>query len=93
MPKPRRRKTFPPDEVAKVREWLTEHDEESPELLAAIDTGLRSFEEKGRTGYNPRRTRNEGSAMGWQVALTEQAEINLGAVVSGGRRRARSNFA
>lgn len=39
--------TLPPDEVAKVREWLTEHDEESPELLAAIDAGLRSFEEKG----------------------------------------------
>jgi hypothetical protein len=39
--------TLPPDEVAKVRDWLTEHDEESPELLAAIDTGLRSFEEKG----------------------------------------------
>lgn len=39
--------TLPPDEVAKVRDWLTEHDEESPELLAAIDMGLRSFEEKG----------------------------------------------
>ena len=39
--------TLPPDEVAKVREWLIEHDEESPELLAAIDTGLRSLEAKG----------------------------------------------
>lgn len=39
--------TLPPQEVAKVRDWLTEHDEESPELLAAIDAGLRSLEEKG----------------------------------------------
>ena len=39
--------TLPPTEVAKVREWLSQHDEESPELLAAIDAGLRSFEEKG----------------------------------------------
>lgn len=38
---------LPPQEVAKVREWLIEHDEESPELLAAIDQGLRSLEEKG----------------------------------------------
>ena len=39
--------TLPPAEVAKVRDWLSEHDEESPELLAAIDTGLRSLAEKG----------------------------------------------
>jgi hypothetical protein len=39
--------TLPPQEVAKVRQWLIEHDEESPELLAAIDQGLRSLEEKG----------------------------------------------
>jgi len=39
--------TLPPTEVAKVRDWLTEQDEESPELLAAIDEGLRSLEEKG----------------------------------------------
>lgn len=39
--------TLPPDEVAKVRDWLIEHDEESPELLAAIDAGLRSLEKKG----------------------------------------------
>lgn len=39
--------TLPPDEVAKVRDWLSEHVEESPELLAAIDQGLRSLEEKG----------------------------------------------
>ena len=38
---------LPPDEVAKVRGWLNEHDEESPALLAAIDEGLRSIEEKG----------------------------------------------
>jgi hypothetical protein len=40
-------KTLPPEEVAKVRDWLTEHDEESPELLAAIDAGLRSLEAHG----------------------------------------------
>ena len=39
--------TLPPVEVAKVRDWLTEHDEESPELLAAIDAGMRSLETKG----------------------------------------------
>ena len=39
--------TLPPGEVAKVREWLSEHDDESPELLAAIDAGLRSLETKG----------------------------------------------
>ncbi len=39
--------TLPPAEVAKVRDWLTENDEESPELLAAIDMGLRSLDEKG----------------------------------------------
>ncbi len=38
---------LPPQEVAKVREWLIEHDDESPELLAAIDAGLRSLDEKG----------------------------------------------
>jgi hypothetical protein len=36
-----------PQEVAKVREWLTEHDEESPALLAAIDQGLHSLEQRG----------------------------------------------
>jgi len=39
--------TLPPTEVAKVRDWLTEHDEESPELLEAIDAGMRSLEAKG----------------------------------------------
>jgi hypothetical protein len=39
--------TLPPEEVAKVRDWLTEQDEESPELLAAIDVGLRSLETHG----------------------------------------------
>jgi hypothetical protein len=40
-------KTLPPEEVKKVRDWLMEHDEESPALLAAIDEGLRSLEKKG----------------------------------------------
>jgi peptidoglycan/xylan/chitin deacetylase (PgdA/CDA1 family) len=39
--------SLPPQEVAKVRNWLIEHDEESPGLLAAIDQGMRSLEEKG----------------------------------------------
>lgn len=39
--------TLPPQEVAKVRDWLIEQDEESPELLMAIDQGVRSLEEKG----------------------------------------------
>lgn len=38
--------TLPPQEVAKVRDWLIEQDEESPELLMAIDQGVRSLEEK-----------------------------------------------
>ena len=40
-------RALPPEEMAKVRDWLIEHDEESPELLAAIDQGLRSLHEKG----------------------------------------------
>jgi len=39
---------LPPEEVAKVRDWLTEHEDESPELLAAIDAGLRSLEKGAR---------------------------------------------
>jgi hypothetical protein len=39
--------TLPREEVAKVRDWLSEHGEESPELLAAADQGLRSLAEKG----------------------------------------------
>jgi hypothetical protein len=38
---------LPPEEVGGVRGWLSEHDEESPALLAAIDEGLRSLAEKG----------------------------------------------
>ncbi len=38
---------LPPSEVAKVRDWFAAHDEESPELLAAIDAGVRSLESKG----------------------------------------------
>jgi hypothetical protein len=36
-----------PDEVAKVRDWLSEREDDSPELLAAVDEGLRSLAEKG----------------------------------------------
>ncbi|MBE7536999.1 MAG: hypothetical protein HS122_01130 [Opitutaceae bacterium] len=38
---------LPPQELSKVRDWLAEQDEESPELLAAIDQGLHSLESKG----------------------------------------------
>ena len=37
-------KALPPDEQAKVRDWLAEHEDESAELLAAIDVGLSSLE-------------------------------------------------
>lgn len=40
-------KNLPPQEVAKVRHWLTEHEEEPLELLAAIDQGMRSLETNG----------------------------------------------
>jgi len=40
-------RTLPPQEVAKVREWLNEHEEESPELLADIDAGVHSLEKNG----------------------------------------------
>jgi hypothetical protein len=40
-------RTLPPQELAKVRDWLSEHDAESPEMLAAIDAGLRSLEKAG----------------------------------------------
>ena len=39
--------TLPPEEVAKVRDWLSEHDDESPELLAAVDEGMRSLAKNG----------------------------------------------
>lgn len=39
--------SLPPAEVAKVRAWLSEHEDESPELLLAIDAGLQSLSEKG----------------------------------------------
>ncbi len=38
---------LPPSEVAKVRDWFVAHDEETPELLAAIDVGVRSLETNG----------------------------------------------
>ena len=40
-------KTLSPQERAKVHNWLVEEDDESPELLEAIDVGLRSLEQKG----------------------------------------------
>lgn len=39
--------TLPPCEVAKVRDWLIELEEESPAFLAAIDKGLRSADANG----------------------------------------------
>jgi hypothetical protein len=39
--------TLPPQEVAKVRDWLTENSEESPALLAAVEAGLDSLKKKG----------------------------------------------
>lgn len=38
---------LPPSEVAKVRDWFAAYDEESPELLVAIDAGMRSLETNG----------------------------------------------
>lgn len=40
-------RTLAPQEVAKVRDWLSEHAAESPEMLAAIDAGMRSLEKNG----------------------------------------------
>ena len=37
-----------PAEREELRYWLDETAEESPEMLAAIDAGLRSLKEKGR---------------------------------------------
>jgi hypothetical protein len=48
-------KTLPPEEVDRVRGWLSEHDKESPALLDAIDDGLRSLTAKGARTV----TRNE----------------------------------
>jgi hypothetical protein len=36
-----------PTEREKLRHWLDETAEETPEMLAAIDKGLRSLKEKG----------------------------------------------
>jgi hypothetical protein len=54
---------LPPQEVAKVRDWLIEHDDESPELLAAIDEGLRSLEKKGARDVT--RTELENKVRQW----------------------------
>jgi len=35
------------DQIAELRNWLRLMDTETPEMLAAIDEGIRSFEEKG----------------------------------------------
>jgi hypothetical protein len=36
--------TLPPQEQAKLRHWFFEHMEETPEMLAFIDEGIRSAE-------------------------------------------------
>ena len=36
-----------PTEREELRHWLDETEEETPEMLAAIDEGLRSIKEKG----------------------------------------------
>lgn len=38
---------LPPQDREQLRHWLDETDEETPEMLAAIDEGLRSLQEKG----------------------------------------------
>jgi hypothetical protein len=38
---------LPPQEREALRHWLDETEEETPEMLAAIDEGLRSLKEKG----------------------------------------------
>jgi hypothetical protein len=36
-----------PTEREELRHWLDETEEETPEMLAAVDEGLRSIKEKG----------------------------------------------
>ena len=38
---------LPPKEQQELRHWLEETAEETPEMLAAIDAGLRSLQTKG----------------------------------------------
>jgi len=38
---------LPPQDREQLRHWLDETEEETPEMLAAIDVGLRSLQEKG----------------------------------------------
>lgn len=40
---------LPPQERELLRHWLDETEAETPEMLAAIDEGLRSLHEKGAT--------------------------------------------
>ena len=40
---------LPPQERESLRQWLDGTDEETPEMLAAIDDGLRSLRENGVT--------------------------------------------
>lgn len=38
---------LPPQDRESLRHWLDDTEEETPEMLAAIDEGLRSLREKG----------------------------------------------
>lgn len=38
---------LPPQDREALRHWLDDTEEETPEMLAAIDEGLRSLREKG----------------------------------------------
>jgi hypothetical protein len=40
---------LPPQDRETLRQWLDGTEEETPEMLAAIDEGLRSLREKGVT--------------------------------------------
>ncbi len=40
-------RALPAAELAKVRQWILAHADESSELLAAVDAGLRSSERTG----------------------------------------------
>ncbi len=40
---------LPPEDRESLRQWLDGTEEETPEMLAAIDEGLRSLREKGLT--------------------------------------------
>lgn len=70
---------LPPQDRETLRLWLAGTEGEIPEMLAAIDEGLRSLGQKGVIPLE--KVRQNIGFIGYQVGLTEEAQTDIGAVV------------